>query len=142
MSDEIAVVIITGLFGIVSGALIAYVGAVLKFRKDLEAEYDKDLRSKRIEGYKELWQQLQLLAKYDLPKPLNIQTSQELTVSMRTWYFEAGGLYLSEDTRAFYFDLKRTIKEIFDSKKYQENELLVETDSAGLLIKQVYYVQV
>jgi hypothetical protein len=42
---------------------------------------------------------------------------------------------LSEDTRAFYFDLKRTIKEIFDSKKYQENELLVETDSAGLLNK-------
>jgi hypothetical protein len=54
MNIDIVVAIIAGIFGIISGALVTYVGAVLKFRKDLESEYDKDLRSKRIESYKEL----------------------------------------------------------------------------------------
>jgi hypothetical protein len=98
--------LITGLIGLASGAILAYLGAILKFRKDLEAEYDKDLRNKRMEAYKDLWSHLQVLARYDRPKPLNRQTLEELTVAMREWYFEIGGLYLSEEARKSYFDLK------------------------------------
>jgi hypothetical protein len=135
MHLDIVVAIISGLFGIVTGALVTYVSAILKFRKDLEAEYDKDLRSKRIEVYMELWKHLQILARYDRPKPLNKQTLQELTVAMRQWYFEVGGLYLSENTRNVYFDLKKAIQTILENDKYQAGELLDIIDSANILEK-------
>jgi len=133
MDKNIIVVIITGLFGIISGALVAYLSAVLKFRKDLEAEYDKDLRNQRLKVYEQLWKCLQLVARYDRPKPLNASTLQELTVSMRQWYFEIGGLYLSEESRKTYFNLKDTIQEILQSTKYQAGELLDAEDSKKLI---------
>ncbi|MCY7283750.1 MAG: hypothetical protein LH679_09965 [Cyanobacteria bacterium CAN_BIN43] len=77
MDSTIVIAIITGLFGIVSGVTLAYLGAVLKFQKDLEAEYDKDLRNRRIEVYKELWKPLQLLARYDRPEPLTPQNLEK-----------------------------------------------------------------
>lgn len=119
MDPSIMNALITGLIGLASGGTLAYLGAILKFRKDLEAEYDKDLRNKRIEAYKDLWKHLQLLARYDRPRPLNRQTLEELTVAMREWYFETGGLYLSEETRKSYFDVKETIKDLLDSDKYR-----------------------
>jgi hypothetical protein len=127
------VAIITGLFGIASGALVAYLGAILKFRKELEAEYDKDLRSKRIEVYKALWDPLQALARYDRPKPLSPQTLEELTVAMRNWYFEVGGLYLSEDARTSYFDLKQAIQDILNNRKYRPKDMLDPHDSKIVL---------
>jgi hypothetical protein len=135
MNIDIVAALITGIFGIVAGALVAYVGAVVKFRKDLEAEYDKDLRSKRLESYKNLWKHLQLVARYDRPKPLNIQTITELTNSMRQWYFEEGGLYLSEAARETYFDLKKAIHKIMESNKYQTDELLDKNDHTDILEK-------
>jgi hypothetical protein len=127
--------IITALIGLVSGAILAYLGAVLKFRKDLEADYDKDLRNKRIEAYKDLWSHLQLLARYDRPKPLNRQTLEDLTIAMREWYFEVGGLYLSEEARKSYFDLKQTIKDFLDSDKYRGKKALDIADEELILEK-------
>jgi len=103
MNDPILNAVITGFIGLASGAALAYLGAILKFRKDLEAEYDKDLRRHRIDAYVELWKPLELLARYDRPKPLNRKTLKELSVAMREWYFRVGGLFLSEDARKAYF---------------------------------------
>jgi hypothetical protein len=133
MGKDILVAIVTGLLGIISGALVAYVSAVLKFRKDLEAEYDKDLRNQRINVYKDLWRRLDLVARYDRPKPLNASTLQELTVSMRQWYFEIGGLYLSEESRKTYFDFKKTIEKLLKSSKYEAGELLNPQDTTIVL---------
>lgn len=94
----------------------------MKFRKDLEAEYDKDLRAKRIEVYKELWSHLGLLARYDRPKPLNRKTLKELTTAMREWYFQIGGLYLSEETRKAYFDLKEIIKNDLEGSDFRDDK--------------------
>ena len=135
MDLTILVAIITGLFGTASGALVAYLGAILKFRKDLEAAYDKDLREKRIEAYTALWKHLQLLARYDRPKPLNPKTLEELTEAMRDWYFGVGGLYLSEEARASYFDLKQTIQNILTDRKYRPEDFLEPPDRKNVLEK-------
>jgi hypothetical protein len=135
MDNTIAIAIITGLFGIVSGVILAYLGAILKFQKDLEAEYDKDLRNRRIEVYKELWKHLQLLARYDRPKPLTPKNLEELSVEMRRWYFEIGGLYLSEETRKTYFDLKQAIQRLTETAKYSADEVLDQPDSKFILQK-------
>ncbi|HKX29290.1 MAG TPA: hypothetical protein VJ302_16460 [Blastocatellia bacterium] len=83
MYSNVVMAIITGMIGIVSGAILAYLGAILKFRKDLEAEDDKDLRNKRIEVDREPWKHLQLFARDDLPEPLNSQSIEKLSIEMR-----------------------------------------------------------
>jgi hypothetical protein len=152
--DTIVVALITGLLGILSGAL----ASLLKFRNDLElsrqqfrndseltnqkfrddlrAEYDKDLRERRIEVYKGLWHLLQYLGRYDRPKPLTPQTLQELTVEMRKWYFGGGGLYLSEKSRETYFELKETLRKVLaETKDGLEDVPLDEEDSKLVLHK-------
>jgi hypothetical protein len=37
------------------GILGTYLAAIQKYRKDLEAEFDKNLRSDRIKAYTNLW---------------------------------------------------------------------------------------
>ncbi|BAM01375.1 MULTISPECIES: hypothetical protein [Caldilinea] len=125
--------LITGLLGIVSGIVGTYLTAILKFRKDLEAEYDKDLRSRRLDVYKTLWNHLQLVARYDLPKPLTPSTLEELTIAMRTWYFNEGGIYLSEPTRARYFELKEAIKLVLETQNASSNQELNEHDRQRVL---------
>jgi hypothetical protein len=110
MNHELTVAIITGVLGLISGAVVAYLGAVVKYRKELEAEFDKELRKERIRTYPELWRHLELLARYDRPAPLDVTHLHELSVSMRKWYFETGGIFLSEQTRDSYFDLKERLR--------------------------------
>jgi hypothetical protein len=133
--DNLLSTLITGLIGVASGAILAYFGAVVKFRKDLEAEYDKDLRNRRLEVYKELWKHLKVLARYDRPKPLTPQTLDELSISLREWYFDVGGLYLSEHTRDIYFEIKKMIQGLLESDKYRPDQVLENPDSRLLLDK-------
>jgi hypothetical protein len=133
METPIFVAMLTGLFGLISGIVLTYLGSVLKFRKDLEAEYDKDLRNRRLDAYQDLWKLLEILARYDRPKPLNRQTLEELTATMREWYFGTGGLYLSEKTRGTYFDLKRALQDKIARGNYGADGSLVGPDSQSLL---------
>jgi len=138
-TTNIVVAIITGSFGLVTATAVAFLAATLKFRKDLEAEYDKDLRSRRIEVYKGLFHLLQFLARYDLPKSLSPRTLQQLSVAMREWYFEmGGGLYLTEETRTSYFALKKAIKNVVEKHDNVEESfevILDPRDSAEILKK-------
>jgi hypothetical protein len=51
-------VILTGSISILG----TYLAAVQKFRKELEAEFDKELRKERICAYLDLWPELQILS--------------------------------------------------------------------------------
>jgi hypothetical protein len=108
--------------------------ATERFRNDLKAEYDKDLRNRRIKAYQGLWCHLQVLGQYDLPKPLTPVTFEELTEGMRKWYFEVGGLYLSEDTRITYFKLKKAIKDVLEKTKDRPQEV-VDPENSELLLE-------
>ena len=135
MNATIVVAIITGVFGLISGAAVAYLTAVIKFRKDLEAAYDKDLRERRLGVYISLWTHLQTSARYDRPEPLTARTLKQLTVAMRDWYFgeSGGGLYLSEKSRLCYFDLKETIAGILRADTYQADGSLRKEDAKVFL---------
>jgi hypothetical protein len=76
-----------------------------------------------------------LLARYDRPEPLSPKTLGRLSVEMMEWYFQTGGLYLSEETRSGYFDLKKTIRKILDNPKYQPDDVLDPEDSQNVLDK-------
>ena len=107
---------IIGIAGALLGAVTTYLVAVLKLRRELEYKYDTDLRDKRIPQYLELWKLLEDLAKYATPKQLTFDDLYKLTASLRQWYFEQGGLFLSEKSRDTYFALQDAIKKVLDAK--------------------------
>src|SRR5215208_4144764 len=102
MSEVLISVVGAGL-ALVSGAFLALLGS----RKRLEVEYDIELRGRRIEAYQALWKTLQPLAYYSPPEAVTYAVARDLSQALRTWYFEVGGLFLSELTREAYFDLQK-----------------------------------
>ena len=100
--------------GLLVGFAGTYFGAVVKYRKDLETEFDREIRKERIRTYAELFQHTDLLARYDRPAPLDNAHLHDLSVAMRKWYFECGGMFLSEETRKIYFDLKDILRDSID----------------------------
>ena len=92
------------------GALTGVVTTAWKSRKDLEAQYDIDLRKRRIEAYAELWKVLEQLAYHFGPGEVTNESAGKLGAALRRWYFRTGGLVLSSDTRPAYFNLQQALE--------------------------------
>ena len=84
--------------------------ANLKVQQDLQIEYDKDLHRRRIKAYMDLLLSLEPLAKYPFPESPSYEKLKTLSVSLKQWYFRAGGLLMTEKTREAYFDLQDGLK--------------------------------
>jgi hypothetical protein len=93
----------------------------------------RDIRALRIAPYSELWKLLKPLAKYDLPQPLTVAVLEELSIALRDWYFDVGGLFLSEQSRGPYFELKETIRIISDRVRQQGSLPLSNAEIARVL---------
>lgn len=109
MNDEVSNEVIKGIFAILVALLTAVLGYVIghfQSRWSLRLEYDKDLRKRRIACYAKLWMELKPLARYPAPGPLAYDALRVLSLSMRDWYFNEGGLFLSVESRNRYFDLQ------------------------------------
>jgi hypothetical protein len=102
MSELVTTVLGAGL-GLITGALLA----LLASRQRLEVEYDIALRKHRIEAYQALWKILEPLAYYSPPSAVTYAVARDLSQALRSWYFEVGGLFLSEGSREAYFDLQK-----------------------------------
>ncbi len=101
--------VMKAVLGFLLGAASTYLGMYWKIRKELEAQYDKELRTDRQKTYGALWKLLQPLAKYSRPGPVTAKSLKQLAVDLRSWYFEVGGLYMSTKTRDAYFSLQDEI---------------------------------
>jgi hypothetical protein len=109
--DTALAIVIPALIGLVTGA----VATAYKSRKDLEVQYDIKLREERIAAYKELWKELARLAYYSPEAPVTRDVARDLSAALRKWYFETGGLLMSEETREPYFDLQRALTAVVAS---------------------------
>lgn len=89
----------------VVAAVLAATGTYFTTRRNLEATFDSSLRELRLGAYKALWQNLEPLAKYERPQALTRDDARLLAGTLRTWYFETGGIFLSHRTRQDYFAL-------------------------------------
>ncbi len=110
----------------VIGGASTYLGLYWKVRKELEAEYDKDLRASRLRVYSTLWSKLELLAKYSRPQPVNAESLDLLSAKLRQWYFEDGGIYMSQTTRDAYFSLQDELQHVLPSDKGTDRRLSAE----------------
>lgn len=105
------------------GAIATYSVAVLRIRGELRNKYDMDLRGRRIGVYLELWKLLEDLPKYARPKQLTRGDLGSLSVSLRQWYFQKGGLFLSKKGRDTYFRLQDAITEELESRTPSDEPL-------------------
>lgn len=101
--------LVAALVGAFLGIITTYVGAVVKFRQDLRAEYDKDLRTQRILEYRTLWKLTAIFPKYGRTHNVTQADLQGLAVALRDWYFDGGGMYLSDESRGAYFALQEEL---------------------------------
>jgi hypothetical protein len=128
------------LAGLVSGAITAvvtYFATLSKSRLDLAIVYDKELRENRLEAYKELWRRLKPLARYSPETAATYQIVKDASESMRDWYFDLGGIFLSRESRDPYFALKRTMQAIIDDPDLQkEKERALEDPWIEPLLEQ------
>ena len=114
--NDVALTLLAGSVSAVISAVVTYIVTRLKVRLDLMVEYDKKLRAERLDAYKELWKLLKPLARFSPAMPLTYQIIQSTSESMRDWYFDVGGIYLSRESRKPYFDLKESLQDIIDNK--------------------------
>lgn len=98
--------VLLSLLTLVVGALVSGVVTYLGTRSKLVLDYDADLRKRRIEAYADLWSRLEPLAKYAQKASFSEEEVRLLAESLRTWYFEKGGLFLSTTARGDYFALQ------------------------------------
>jgi hypothetical protein len=114
--SEFATTVVGAGLGLLTGVVLALLGS----RQRLEVEYDIELRKHRIEAYQALWKILEPLAYYSPPSAVTYAVARDLSQALRSWYFEVGGLFLSEGSREAYFDLQKglggVIKEPLDGR--------------------------
>jgi hypothetical protein len=127
-------ILVGGAGGLVS-AIITYFSTRAKIRLDLAAEYDKQLQESRLEVYKELWAMLEQLAKYGRVEPVTYAVIRSISDQTRTWYFQKGGIYLTERSRKPYFDWKKTMQPVLDtSESARQSDKEIEPHQRELII--------
>jgi len=119
--NEAALSLITGLVSGLISAVITFFVTRSKVRLDLTAEYDRKLRSERLDAYRELFKRLKPLARYSQESPLTYAIIKDTSENLRDWYFDIGGIYLSKESRTPYFDLKTMLQKIIDDKELQKH---------------------
>ena len=94
---------------------------------------DPEILKTRRFFYEELYRILKPFARYDVPEPVEVETLKRITIAMRDWYFDVGGLYLTDHGRGPYFELKEAIKIVVEHPRYQSTQQITEDDYNTLL---------
>jgi hypothetical protein len=117
--NEAALSLATGLISGLVSAVITFFVTRAKVRLDLTAEYDRKLRSERLDAYRDLFKRLKPLARYSAERPLSYKLIRDTSEDLRDWYFDVGGIYLSKQSRDPYFHLKGLMQKIIDKEKFR-----------------------
>lgn len=81
-------------------------------------DIDIDLRKRRIEVYDALWKATPLLPKWPINPNVTYEDFMKFSKTLRGWYFETGGMYLSNSTHAeAYSPLQEALEQILSSHK-------------------------
>lgn len=135
--SEGALSLITGLVSGLVSAVITFFVTREKVRLDLTAEYDRKLRSERLDAYRELFKRMKPLARYSPEKPLTYKIIRETSEDLRDWYFDVGGIYLSKDSRDPYFELKGLMQQVIDHEEFKDPHDQKTRDALDVLLKTI-----
>jgi hypothetical protein len=126
----IVTTVLISLLTLIGGALVSGVLTYLGSRSKLAMDYDADLRKRRIETYSDLWSKLEPLAKYAPKETFSEADAVSLAKSLRDWYFEKGGLFLSTAAREDCFALQDLLKHISEGWGWERPNAVAESRDA------------
>ena len=105
MNPEVLSAIIAGSISLVVSTVVA----AWAQRRKLESDYDAALRAERLAEYRKLWQLLEPLGWYGKHE-ITAETAEKLLADLDHWYFEGGGLLLSDVSYQSFEELLRALK--------------------------------
>lgn len=85
-----------------------------RLRRELELLYDRDLREKRVAAYQELWRRTKRVPRHRLAGEVTRNTMREVREDWHDWYYDGGGIYMSEAVRSKYFDATQALEDAAD----------------------------
>jgi hypothetical protein len=97
--------------GLVDSGVKAFESAL-----EVGSQIDIDLRDRRIRVYKYLWQHTEILPKWPRNPAVTYEALYKFSATLRDWYFQTGGMYLSRDTQKAYVAVQETIRETLEEK--------------------------
>jgi hypothetical protein len=104
MSGALLTPIVTAVLGILVATIVALVNGALSSR----ASESEGLRTHRLEAYPEVWKLTAAVSRWPRTD-ISYRDLWALHKSLRTWYFDTGGLFLSENSRSRYGEMQELI---------------------------------
>jgi hypothetical protein len=104
MDPEVLSAIIAGSVSLVVSSVVA----AWTQRKKLESDYDAALRAERLTEYRKLWQLMEPIGWYGKHE-ITPETAKKLLADLDHWYFEGGGLLLSDISYQSFEELLRAL---------------------------------
>jgi hypothetical protein len=102
--------VLVGLIGAIVGGGISWLTTNARLRRELELLYDRDLRDKRVAAYKELWRRTKRVPRTALRGEVTGETLRNVRVDWHNWYYDEGGIYMSETVRDKYFEATKGLE--------------------------------
>jgi hypothetical protein len=99
-------------------------GELKRIQQERAYDMNHDLLRQRSNAYQKLWEEMYFSAIYTA-KPFGPVVAREYTTKLADWYFsQAGGLYLTERAREFYFPLQHLLSSIDElpSKSWNDTD--------------------
>lgn len=136
MDDQITLVLISAAIG----GIVSFIGAVINNTLEKRTKVDESLRDSRIKVYKTLWKKMELLPKW--PKSTNVtyEKLNNFSVELKDWYFDGGGMYLSEKARKAYGNLQEVVSNVVGKGKegtITDDEYKLVRGKCGLLRTEI-----
>lgn len=136
MDDQITLVLISAAIG----GIVSFIGAVINNTLEKRTKVDENLRNSRIEVYKILWKKMELLPKW--PKSTNVtyEKLNNFSVELKDWYFDGGGMYLSEKARKAYGNLQEAVSNVVgkgNEGTIKDDEYKLVRGKCGLLRTEI-----
>jgi hypothetical protein len=104
--EAIVINALVGAFAALGTHVLAREALRDRLRRELEVELDRDLRTERRKAYCDLWKRLEPLAIYAPKHQLDGTSLRALSAELTEWYYEVGGVYLTETAKGLYFTLQ------------------------------------
>lgn len=103
---------IIALLGVVLGAIIAAIATWRMSVLSVAATFESEKYKQRLASYQALWSRTQRLRRTPEAADLSLKAMHETLDNLDSWYFQTGGLLLTDEARQAYFGLVRAIQSL------------------------------
>jgi hypothetical protein len=105
---------IGAIVGALVGGLVTWWTTNSRLRRELELLYDRDLRDKRVDAYRELWKRTKGVPRRRMAGEVTGGAILKVREDWHEWYYDEGGIYMSEAVRSRYFDATQALEKAAD----------------------------